>query len=930
MGRMIFDILETNIAVSVAIALLWLFAEKLRRRYGTGWLKWVWVLLAVRLLIPYNFSSPYAGIRLFDHVGFEQEGRSGSPDMGTGQSGNQAADMEDDREARGADGQTGTMEGDPMAAGGKGQVSGPEERQQAQSHTDTAAPQTDLYDIVTGIGQRGIAVAGISRIDAAAAGIGGTDAAMADRLSGLSDRNMESGTAGQSGTEEYFSYTGMLIRIWLAGLLVSILYFLSSYLLFADRCRKSLRPVEDTQLAGRIGILQKKYLGRTAIPICQSKAVSSPMITGLLRPKLVLPAAGKAWKKTELELVMAHEFCHYRNKDLWLKILMAAACSVNWFNPMVYVMKRQFSYEMELACDHIVLMGRDEEEREIYARVMLSFAGGRRGASVFSTGFGEDQKQMKRRIDHMLDTGAKKKGIMSIALTAAAVLIMGTMVSCGYRPEDGNVPLKQDETDNVGLSDFDYNHAYNHMLRSYQGDLYLSGKDGIYCLRGGQGEEELIYSNHYELYRGMELDGKYLYFCGSTPEGNSSAAVVCRMDLDTREVVSLITLMGVDGPGIDNVSVYEGKLYVADGHTQIRTGYEFDDDGKPVGMLDSQAEDLLYREYNDYMQAETARLSAAPDSEEYQRLSEEQHQKYQAVMDVASCKKLLDGRQIVSRYKDESSISIYLENEEGTYEYLCDTVELPILITEDRLYYQNASGEIWYVDYETKRNGQFYAVEGGEREGTELSLMTYDAEFVYLLQSREIGEDMDHNIVAETYLIRIPRAGGEARKVYRFAQKVEMYGENGWYRHCGVYNGRMYFDNRESISLDPDVNNMQAVNSGQPCEDAVEIRRAVQEFTAAYFENDEETLHALLTEDYEGETQLYAYPDQAEHNRAEYIGGGIPDENVAVGVTCNVYCRVYYESDGHGEEREGRLDLSMAMIKTQDGFRIREYEITDL
>ena len=70
---MIFDILEINIVVSVGIAFLCLLAGKLRRRYGAGWMKLAWLLLAVRLLIPYNFSTSFTGVQLLNYVGFEQE-----------------------------------------------------------------------------------------------------------------------------------------------------------------------------------------------------------------------------------------------------------------------------------------------------------------------------------------------------------------------------------------------------------------------------------------------------------------------------------------------------------------------------------------------------------------------------------------------------------------------------------------------------------------------------------------------------------------------------------------------------------------------------------------------------------------------------------------------------------------------------------------
>ncbi|MDE7202192.1 MAG: hypothetical protein K2O91_09895, partial [Lachnospiraceae bacterium] len=57
-----FDLLEVNIVAAVIIIVLCIFAGKLRKRYGAGLMKIIWVLLAVRLLIPFNFSMvPLAG-----------------------------------------------------------------------------------------------------------------------------------------------------------------------------------------------------------------------------------------------------------------------------------------------------------------------------------------------------------------------------------------------------------------------------------------------------------------------------------------------------------------------------------------------------------------------------------------------------------------------------------------------------------------------------------------------------------------------------------------------------------------------------------------------------------------------------------------------------------------------------------------------------
>ena len=90
------NVLESNIVVSVAFLLLYLFSGRLRRRYGAGWMKLAWIILAVRLAIPYNFSLPSAQVGLFTLAGIIREEEAGWTNRGTG--GN---DGEADRQAGG-------------------------------------------------------------------------------------------------------------------------------------------------------------------------------------------------------------------------------------------------------------------------------------------------------------------------------------------------------------------------------------------------------------------------------------------------------------------------------------------------------------------------------------------------------------------------------------------------------------------------------------------------------------------------------------------------------------------------------------------------------------------------------------------------------------------------------------------------------------
>lgn len=730
MRRVFFDVLEINIAVSVIILVLCVFAGKLRNRYGAQWMKLVWLLLAVRLLIPYNFSLPFTEIRLFNMPGFEQEETLQDSLL-----------AESDQEVHNAD-----INGVNVHNNKNGNTQilpGYEEINNYGNNGDYNFADDENYNYVNNNGsvnQSNVLQSDMAESIKAENNVGNNESA-----EGGNDLTESSALIQESLMKSTPSYSEIMAGIWLFGVLGLMVYYIFGYVCFCRNCKKTIQPVSD---------------------------------------------------------------------------------------------KEQFFYDMELACDGSVLLKRNEEDRESYARVMLSFAGKAKRTDVFSTAFGANKKRMKDRIDYMLDSSVRKKGYFSIVVAGVLILTMSLVVSCGYKPDETatTIVLKNESTqkepdlktaDTTGNSEaeipvtepqtpFEYNHEYNEMIRVYRDTVYVSRPDGIYCIKDGE-TEELIYENTYALRRGMELYQDFLFFCGSAQRGDKEAATIYRMDLKTHEVTDALALYSQIFEAFYNISVYEDKLYVSSGYGK-KIGFELNSNGEIGKLLDDTAEDFLYKEYNDYMELELNRWNVSFDSEEYWKIVEEQETKYRAALDVASCKKMLDGKQVVSQYKDEMLVSLYLENEDGTYEYLCDSVgAYPLLITETGIYYMpKEDGKVWYIDYETKKSEEIYG-ENTAGGVDNISLMNYDSEYIYLLKYRHIGEIRNGDTVSavyETYIIRVPRQGGEAEKVYYFEEDAGSNGPLGMYRRCAVHDGKMYFEEHETISLNPNVNGMQEENRG--------------------------------------------------------------------------------------------------------------------
>ena len=108
-----------------------------------------------------------------------------------------------------------------------------------------------------------------------------------------------------------------------------------------DAARRSRTPLDDSGLS------------RPATP-AQSAEVTSPLVLGLLDARIVLPAAPLP-SADELELALAHELLHLRQRDLLWGLVPAAAERLFFFHPLVRLAAREYTLAVESACDREVL-----------------------------------------------------------------------------------------------------------------------------------------------------------------------------------------------------------------------------------------------------------------------------------------------------------------------------------------------------------------------------------------------------------------------------------------------------------------------------------------------------------------------------------------------------------------------------------------------
>lgn len=116
-------------------------------------------------------------------------------------------------------------------------------------------------------------------------------------------------------------------------------------------------------------ILEKisiEMTGKTAdVQVIISEEVRLPMMTGIRHPIFLLPDIQIS--DEDLGFILRHEWCHFLNRDIWIKLFMSVFRAIFWWNPLVYILKHDLDNMLEIRCDHLATRGLNEYDKLKYA-----------------------------------------------------------------------------------------------------------------------------------------------------------------------------------------------------------------------------------------------------------------------------------------------------------------------------------------------------------------------------------------------------------------------------------------------------------------------------------------------------------------------------------------------------------------------------------
>lgn len=99
----------------------------------------------------------------------------------------------------------------------------------------------------------------------------------------------------------------------------------------------------------------------------------SPAIVGLFNPTLILPNI-KYFTHEEVEYICMHEISHFKQRHLWISLLMELICCVHWWNPLMKYLKRDYMLFLELSNDFHLIRSTPDFNTIRYAELIIKAA----------------------------------------------------------------------------------------------------------------------------------------------------------------------------------------------------------------------------------------------------------------------------------------------------------------------------------------------------------------------------------------------------------------------------------------------------------------------------------------------------------------------------------------------------------------------------
>ncbi len=221
------------------------------------------------------------------------------------------------------------------------------------------------------------------------------------------------------------------LGVWLAGAagLAGFLVFRLRSLSQADKRASKAPPLPESfynQLSGCAGRLGLRHLPRVVV----TDKVPCPAVFGVLRPVLLMPRGClERLSRRDTEHMLLHELAHVKRGDLLAHGFYMLLQVVYWYNPLLWLVRRQIHHLRELCCDATVaglLRADTGAYRQTLLKTARRFLATRTEPGLGLLGLFEDSNRLLIRLNWLNKPTWRYRRMKR----AFVIAIVGLMLAC--------------------------------------------------------------------------------------------------------------------------------------------------------------------------------------------------------------------------------------------------------------------------------------------------------------------------------------------------------------------------------------------------------------------------------------------------------------------------------------------------------------------
>ncbi|WP_156778868.1 extracellular solute-binding protein [Clostridium formicaceticum] len=394
--------------------------------------------------------------------------------------------------------------------------------------------------------------------------------------------------------------------IWLLGVCFGVVYILWLQVVYRRKI-KSLPLCNDSRITAIYEDCKSKMKVNKKILLVIDTTIKTPSLIGILHPKILLsPEHTQLLTKEELQFVFMHELAHYKRKDLVVRWILIFLQILHWFNPVIWFTFNKIRQDSEKACDEQVLSYIQPNEYKKYGNTMLKmldiFSGNNSLCSA--AGMLNREKFIIERVKNIVNF--KKNYILWSVLGIAIFLgLAGLLLTNARQPIQEVIKIKY-EVEEINLENKSLDGI---KLLSDQQLLTYDGENGQFLVIDNAGNKKAIICEglpqdfFIQIYTVDANDDIYIFAVKEEPqiyvynlEGEKIREINVELqDINLSENDPIFQWdMQVDSKG--NIYLLIPQLQIAQASTQI-----FDPEGKHIKTLKSDGYVLMVLDEEDYL-----------------------------------------------------------------------------------------------------------------------------------------------------------------------------------------------------------------------------------------------------------------------------------------------------------------------------------------